>query len=151
MALLPTFLQTILLTTIIQHVDSEGKTAMGTQVELFNSTKISGIGKYQPFHLVKFRPKNVQLHRRKRYRNDEYSTNQANSGLVGSCEVRERVKLKSREFLRYDVRVRPILDHRKSLKVHIKISLYQIIEVVSKNREFGDLKKSLQLKVVALF
>ena len=49
MALLPSFLQTILLTTIIQHVDSEGKTAMGTQVELFNATKISGIAKYQPF------------------------------------------------------------------------------------------------------
>ncbi|CAI2353796.1 unnamed protein product [Caenorhabditis sp. 36 PRJEB53466] len=30
---------------------------------------------------------------------------------------------------RYDVRVRPILDHKKSLKVHISISLYQIIEV----------------------
>uniref|UniRef100_A0A8R1DUR4 Uncharacterized protein n=1 Tax=Caenorhabditis japonica TaxID=281687 RepID=A0A8R1DUR4_CAEJA len=30
---------------------------------------------------------------------------------------------------RYDVRVRPILDHRKSLKVYISISLYQIIEV----------------------
>ncbi|KHJ85196.1 Neurotransmitter-gated ion-channel ligand binding domain protein [Oesophagostomum dentatum] len=30
---------------------------------------------------------------------------------------------------RYDVRVRPIIDHRKTLKVHISISLYQIIEV----------------------
>ncbi|CAB3398167.1 unnamed protein product [Caenorhabditis bovis] len=30
---------------------------------------------------------------------------------------------------RYDTRVRPITDHRKSLKVHISISLYQIIEV----------------------
>ncbi|XGW12148.1 hypothetical protein V3C99_013100 [Haemonchus contortus] len=30
---------------------------------------------------------------------------------------------------RYDVRVRPIHDHTKPLKVHISISLYQIIEV----------------------
>ncbi|CAI5451819.1 unnamed protein product [Caenorhabditis angaria] len=30
---------------------------------------------------------------------------------------------------RYDVRVRPIIDHKKSLKVFISISLYQIIEV----------------------
>ncbi|KAJ1366180.1 Acetylcholine receptor subunit alpha-type deg-3 [Parelaphostrongylus tenuis] len=30
---------------------------------------------------------------------------------------------------RYDVRVRPIFNHSKSLKVHISISLYQIIEV----------------------
>ncbi|EPB79130.1 Neurotransmitter-gated ion-channel ligand binding domain protein [Ancylostoma ceylanicum] len=30
---------------------------------------------------------------------------------------------------KYDVRVRPIIDHTKTLKVHISISLYQIIEV----------------------
>uniref|UniRef100_A0A1I7XUM0 Neur_chan_LBD domain-containing protein n=1 Tax=Heterorhabditis bacteriophora TaxID=37862 RepID=A0A1I7XUM0_HETBA len=30
---------------------------------------------------------------------------------------------------RYDVRVRPIIDHTKTLEVHISISLYQIIEV----------------------
>ncbi|CAI4228557.1 unnamed protein product [Auanema sp. JU1783] len=30
---------------------------------------------------------------------------------------------------RYDVRVRPIVDHTKTLKVHISMSLYQIIEV----------------------
>ncbi|VDL66073.1 unnamed protein product, partial [Nippostrongylus brasiliensis] len=30
---------------------------------------------------------------------------------------------------KYDVRVRPIIDHTKPLKVHISISLYQIIEV----------------------
>ncbi|CAD6193387.1 unnamed protein product [Caenorhabditis auriculariae] len=30
---------------------------------------------------------------------------------------------------RYDIRVRPIIDHTKPLKVHISISLYQIIEV----------------------
>ncbi|KAL3097542.1 hypothetical protein niasHS_003990 [Heterodera schachtii] len=30
---------------------------------------------------------------------------------------------------RYDVRVRPIIDHTKPLKVHISMSLYQIIEV----------------------
>ncbi|CAJ0608001.1 unnamed protein product [Cylicocyclus nassatus] len=30
---------------------------------------------------------------------------------------------------RYDTRVRPIIDHTKTLKVHISISLYQIIEV----------------------
>jgi hypothetical protein len=30
---------------------------------------------------------------------------------------------------RYDVRVRPVLDHSKALKIHISMSLYQIIEV----------------------
>ncbi|RCN40039.1 Neurotransmitter-gated ion-channel ligand binding domain protein [Ancylostoma caninum] len=36
---------------------------------------------------------------------------------------------------KYDIRVRPIIDHRKTLKVHISISLYQIIEVVKTSIE----------------
>lgn len=31
---------------------------------------------------------------------------------------------------KYDVRVRPVIDHRKSLKIHLSMSLYQIIDVV---------------------
>lgn len=31
---------------------------------------------------------------------------------------------------RYDVRVRPVFNHQKSLKIHISMSLYQIIDVV---------------------
>lgn len=35
---------------------------------------------------------------------------------------------------RYDVRVRPVIEHTKSLKIHISMSLYQIIDVVSRRR-----------------
>lgn len=50
---------------------------------------------------------------------------------------------------RYDVRVRPILDHKKSLKVHISISLYQIIEVVSSST--FSINKKFKRKILIFY
>ncbi|PAV84158.1 hypothetical protein WR25_17163 [Diploscapter pachys] len=75
---------------------------MGAQVELFNATKISDPRTFNSTEDKDIAMMNIPLIRL----------------------IRDLL-----DPARYDVRVRPILDHRKSLKVHIKISLYQIIEV----------------------